>query len=141
MAQIAETEAVARARRRLGLDSEVAAATWRSRREDRPGDAYYLVVFGESNHARGVAAVDCAEGEVLEWAELAGTGPHLTVDAKEASRLAGAASGPAEMVWRPSRASRSLLYPIWRIETAAGAVYVDQQGTVWDSLEPGVTGG
>lgn len=134
-------QAVARTRQRLGLDAAVAAAAWRSRREDDPGGSYYLVILGDPDRALGVAAVDAATGELMEWAKLPGTGPHLTTGPAEAMRRAGASSGQPELVWRSSRASRSLLYPLWRVQTGGGIVYVDQQGTVWDSLEPDETGG
>lgn len=134
-------QAIARARQRLGLDAAVAATAWRSRRENDPGGSYYLVILGDPDRALGVAAVEASTGELMEWAKLPGTGPHLTTGPAEAMRHADASSGHPELVWRSCQASRSLLYPIWRVETGRGTVYVDQQGTVWDSLEPDETGG
>ena len=139
--EISVAQAIARARHRLGLDAAVAATAWRSRREDDPGDSYYLVILGDPDRALGVAAVEAATGELMEWTKLPGTGPHLTTGPEEAMRHAAASGGHPELVWRSSRASRSLLYPVWRVETGRGTVYVDQQGVVWDSLEPDETGG
>ena len=50
-------DAAATARREIGLDDSVPGRAWLVRRLDRPGDAYYLVVFGDDNAAVAVAAV------------------------------------------------------------------------------------
>lgn len=136
-------DAIAAARERLGLGADIAASTQRIRREDRPGYSYYyLVILGEPFRPRGVAAVDAATGEVTEWAGLPGTRPHLTIMAPEAkSRADFPSDAEAEMVWRSCRASRSLLYPIWRLSFAGRVAFVDQQGVVWDSLEASEIGG
>ncbi len=136
-------DVVAAAQARLGLGEDTAAYAQRIRREDRPGDSFYfLVILGEPLRPRGVAAVDAATGDVMEWADLPGTRPHLTVKAPEAKSRAGfPGDAKAEMVWRPCRASRSPLYPIWRLSFGDRVAFVDQQGVVWDSLEMPETGG
>ena len=89
MAAISSNEAIAHAQAQLGLDATVVARAWRVRRLDSPGDAYYLVVFGDDHAAIGVATVGAASGEVETFAHLPGRGPHLMVDAAQACVLAG----------------------------------------------------
>lgn len=141
MAEISIADAIAIAVERLALRDPVAATAWRTFREDRPGESYVLVVLGDPHRAQGVAAIDAVTGEVMEWAELPGTGPHLTMSSDDAIRRAGSADSPAVLVWRPGRASPSMLAPVWRVGSDGDARYVDQQGAVWDTLEPGPTGG
>ena len=98
--------------------------------------------FGAADATIAVAAVDAATGEVFSHAELPGTRPHLAVDADEARRRAGATvTGTPRLVWRPCRASFSMLFPFWEVTTAAGPVYIDQQGQFWTELEAGGRGG
>lgn len=126
----------------LALDAGVPARACYVARLDSPVLGYYLVVFGEENHAVGVAAVDGMRGEVSGYAPLAGAKPHLPVNAARASELAGAAPlAPPRLVWRPCRASQSMLSPIWEIRTAVGLIYIDQQSQIWTQLEPGGPGG
>lgn len=64
------------------------------------------------------------------------------MSADRARALAGA--GPAddaELVWMPSQASRSPLYPLWRVRAAGAWRYVRQQGQVFDTLAPAGPGG
>ncbi len=83
-----------------------------------------------------------ASGEVMVWAALPGTGPHRPIDAEIAVKRAGLPTGTfAELVWRPSRASRSPLYPIWAVSAGVKTAYVDFQGNVWDSIESVGPGG
>lgn len=105
-------------------------------RIDRPGEAYHLLVFGPAATPIAVAATDGDGARVLSHAELSGVARHLSVDAERARTVAGV--GPdagAELVWRPCRASRSPLYPLWRVRKNGSAVYVDQQGQTWSHLE------
>ena len=136
MAELTEAEGIDAARERLGLESGTPARGFRVARPDSSGRAYYLIVFGEPEAALGIAAVDIATREVAEWATLAGTGPHTLIDAATAIRRAGGSAGSrAELIWRSSPASRSPLYPLWRVVTHETTVNVDQQGTVWPSLD------
>ncbi len=141
MEEISISDAVAVATDRLGVPDPIAATVWRTRREDRPAEPYYLVVLGDPQRAEGVAAVHAITGEVMEWVQLPGTGPHLTTGSEEAMRKAGRPDGPAVLVWRPGRATASMLAPVWRVGADDDKRYVDQQGTVWESLEPDATGG
>jgi hypothetical protein len=100
-----------------------------------PAGAYYLLVFGEAGATIGLAAVDASTGEVSHWATLPGAAAHPLLDERTAIERAGArGSRSAELVWASSPASRSPLYPLWRIQTGDKTVYVDQHGTVWPSL-------
>jgi len=136
MAELAADEAIARARTEMGLDAAVPARAWRIRRLDRAADAYYLVVFGEPDAAVAVTTVGAASGEVRTSAHLPGVRPHLLIDAAQAVTLVGLGdSAQAELVWRPSRASRSPFYPLWEVRSATRRVYVDQQGVVWQALD------
>ena len=134
--------AIERARTALSLGREIPGSAAHVARIDRPGTGYYLVRFGAENATLAVAAVDAASGEVLSYAKLPGSGPHLAVTAEEATRRAGAKPiGTPHLVWRPCRASFSMLFPLWEIPTAMGSVYVDQQRRLWTVLEPGGPGG
>ena len=139
---VSRDTAIERARVALGLDVRVPARAYYVERADRPGTPYYLVGFGDENRALGVAAVDGSTGEVSSCASVAGTEPHLPVTAARASELAGAAPiDPPRLVWRPCRASQSMLSPIWEIRTANGVVFIDQQSRKWTQLEPAAPGG
>jgi hypothetical protein len=134
--------AIKRAREALSLGSGIPARAAYVARLDRQGTGYYLIWFGEENATVGVAAVDAAGGEVLSHASLPGSGPHLAVTAEEASRRAGAkGNGTPRLVWRPCRASFSMLSPFWEVPTERGLVYVDQQRHLWIQLESGGPGG
>lgn len=142
MSGVSEGEAIAGARLHLGLDPAVRAQIWRTRRIDRPGEDYYLVVFGEPEASVGVAAVDIASGEIMIWAALPGNRPHLPIDADTALRKSGFPSGArTHLVWQSCRGSRSPLYPLWEISAEGKIFYVDQQGVLWKSLKPSKAGG
>ena len=134
--------AIERARTALALGAGVPARACYVERLDHPATGYYMVVFGGESDAVGVAAVDGMSGEVTSHAPVAGAKPHLPVIAARASELAGAAPlEPPRLVWRPCRASQSMLNPIWEIRTAGGLIYIDQQSQLWTRLEPGGPGG
>lgn len=140
-AEVSIADAIAVAIDRLELHDPIAATTWWIRREDRPGDSYYLVVLGDPCRAEGAAAVHSVTGEVMEWAALSGTGPHLTMNSEEATRRAGDPGGRAVLVWRPGRAGTTMLAPVWRVGSDDGLRYVDQRGTVWESIDRDARGG
>ena len=134
--------AIERAREAVGLAGEIPGRAAHVARLDRPGSGYYLVCFGAKDATIGVAAVDAVEGQVLSHAKLPGSGPHLVVTSEEAFGRAGAKGTKiARLVWRPCRASFSMLSPFWEVSTARGLVYVDQQGHVWTNLQPAAPGG
>src|SRR5262245_12277286 len=80
--------AVASARAALRVDVGQPARTWVVARM-RPGPPFLLVVFGPSERASAIAAVDPVSGEVLEAANLPGRHPHTLITAEEAIRRAG----------------------------------------------------
>ena len=126
----------------MALGGQVPAHASYVERLDEPGAGYHLVVFGEETKAVGVAAVDGITGTVSSYARLVDARPQLPVDAARASELAGArAITPPRLVWRPCRASRSMLSPIWEIRTAGGLIYIDQQSQRWAELAPAGPGG
>jgi hypothetical protein len=89
-----------------------------------------------------VAVVDDRTGALRSSANLRGGPSPLALDVHAARAAAGAdPSAAAELVWQPSRASQSPLYPVWEVVTHDGAVYVDQQGQVHARLDPGGPGG
>jgi hypothetical protein len=141
MGEISPQEATTRARAQAAVELSVPARSWHVRRLDRPGESYYLVVFG-ADGAVAVAAVSADKGEILTWASLPGQTTHQVIEAQDAAKLAGITQdAKAELVWQPCRATRSLLYPLWEIRTSANTVYVDQQGKVWANLAPSGPGG
>jgi hypothetical protein len=133
--------AIRRAREALSLDDTVPAHASYVARLDRPGRGYYLTTFGPENASIAVAAVDAQSADISSHAHLSGTTPHLPVNATKATELAGTPLNPPRLVWRPSRASLSILSPIWEIRTGNGLVYIDQQGRRWITLEPAAPGG
>ena len=143
MDNITEEEAFRKAREALGFGQSTAGCSWRVHRLDRQAEAYYLVQLGVGESASAVAVVDAGSGQVDVSARLPNSEQHLSVDAQAAVTLAGsAASSQAELVWMPSVASRSPLYPFWRITTPEGVVkYVDQGRRVLDNLQTDQLGG
>ena len=142
MPSLTSEEALAKARSALKLEPSLRGDAWPVQRFDQEG-GYFLVVFGRPEASVAVAAVDCGNGELLSSARLAATGSHLTVTAQEATRRAGMSpeNSTVRLVWRPSRQSRSPLYPLWEVREAAHTLYVDQQGTTWPQLDEGGPGG
>jgi hypothetical protein len=118
------------------------ATAWSVRRLDRPGTSYYLVVLGTAPRAAYVATVDQATGRIGSSATLANGRPPITMSPEQARERASAGpSAPTELVWMPCQASRSPLYPIWRVGDADASRYVSQQGQIFDSLTAAGPGG
>jgi hypothetical protein len=142
MAAFTSDQSIAQARATLGIAASVVAHAWLVRRLDRQGEMYYLVVFGEPHASVAVAAISATSGEVSTSAHLPGTEPHLRVDKQQALELAGLGSNAhADLVWRPCRASRSPLYPLWEARVGGKSVYVDQQRLILQELEAAGPGG
>ena len=134
--------AIELARKALSLESGIPARAEFVSRLDRSGAGYYLVSFGARNATVGLAAVDPSTGDVLSHARVPGSGFHEMLAAEEARLRTGTIGAEStRLVWRPCRASFSMLYPLWEIATLRGLVYVDQQGRLWTELEPGGPGG
>ncbi|MGA9596762.1 MAG: hypothetical protein WBV06_11430 [Acidimicrobiia bacterium] len=134
-------EAVSLARARIGIEESVRADVVRVQRLDKVGKHYYLVVFGPQGSRTGVATVDASSKEVAEWAVLPGGSEHLAINAETATSLARMPGATTDLVWQSCRASRSPLYPLWRLRDAHNARYVNQQGEVWSDLDDGGRGG
>ena len=117
------------ARTRLGLNDSVPARVYRVRRLDAPAEAYHLIIFGPTGGTVGAATIHATTGALQNSARLPGTQEQLEVDANEAKSIAGLGDdASAELVWAPSRASRSPFLPLWEVRGANDTIrYVDQQ--------------
>lgn len=140
MTNVLPEDAIERARAALGLDPSVPAHARRVRRLDRPGTDYFLVTLGAETATVGIVTLDAYTGELQGSVSLPGVRGHFAVDEEQARAVAGGGAS-AELVWKPSAASLSPLYPVWEVRTEEGFVYVDQQGNVWTSLPEGGRGG
>jgi hypothetical protein len=98
---------------------------------------FLLVVFGTAKRTSAIAAVDPDSGEVLEAARLPRRESHTLITADDALKCARLdAAADARLVWEPSSASRSRLYPLWQLRNAERTVWVDSiRGVVWHSLD------
>jgi hypothetical protein len=130
--------AIANARLALGLSVSQPARVWDVARA-KPGAAgFLLVVFGSPQRSCGLATVDPQTGNVLESARLPGVASHNVMSPEEAvERAKFPAGSPTQLVWEPSKASRSPFYPLWQIHNAGRTVWVDGiRGDVWETLSP-----
>jgi hypothetical protein len=140
--KISDDEAREIARSHLGLPRHIPAGSWLVYRLDRLGEAYYLVLLGESTSSVGVATIDADSGSVLSSASLPGTQPIQFFDSSSALEAADLPPDtPRRLVWKPFRGSRSMSDPFWELRGSDALVYVDQRGRVWRSLERGIRGG
>jgi hypothetical protein len=102
-----------------------------------PGGSYFLVVFGDGSKDIGVAAIADGTFELRSMAHLPGNTPHQIINAEAARDIVGAdRKARADLVWLPGRATKSMLYPVWRIITNAGPRYVDQNKYIYETIEP-----
>ena len=142
MAVISPDEAIRRAREALGLPASVSGRALRVERLDAPASPYYLILFAFGGRERHVAVIDAGTGALDQDAELTGSSGHLSVNMEQAIAVAGLGGRPsARLVWRPSRASQSPLYPLWEVSSDLERRYIDQQGQVWDVLPATGRGG
>jgi hypothetical protein len=133
MSEQPSDQAIALAAAALG--STDPAVALRVERPDQSDRDYYLVLFGSETATTAVAAVEAGSGVVMSSARLDGKSPHLTVSRQRAQEIAAVGNGAeAKLVWQPSVASRSSLYPLWKVSGPAGTVYVDQQERSWTDL-------
>jgi hypothetical protein len=134
MTPIGGSEAIELARKFFRATSSVTGEAAPVRRLDG-GPAYYLVTLRDRGRAVAVATVDALRGEIRESARITNGRSPLEIGKEEAVKLSGLRSPRSvELVWQPSRATRSPLYPVWRVMGEAVA-YVDQQGKVWHDLK------
>lgn len=120
-------QAVAQARRLLGLPATAHGEAWHVRRLNAAG-AYFLA------HVDGrVACIDATSGALMASASSAHAPVALTREAARA--LAGV--GPdatAELVWMPCAATLSMFDPLWAVARGAATAFVDQRGRLWPAL-------
>jgi hypothetical protein len=120
--------AAALARAAVGAAADVPAEALPVRRLDRD-TSYVLVRLGRPGEPGWIAAVDPDTADVMTWASndsgasTAPSGHPTSVDA-----------GDGELVWRPSAQSRSPLYPLRRVVTSDGEVFIDLAGNVSTGL-------
>lgn len=135
---------IERARTALDIPEGTPARGWAVHPASEEVRDYALVELGEPSAVVAVAAVDSRTGDLLTWARLPGTGPHLRLGEVAALDAASRPGGRARLVWRPSRQSQSMLYPLWEVRgphEEEAPVYVDHAGTVWPAIEPAGPGG
>jgi hypothetical protein len=134
----AEARAIDAARSRLGIAADEPVRSWRVGRLESGARDYFLVVFGAHERASGVAAVDAVTLDVRESARLPGRSAHSIMSADAARAIAGLEHArDAMLVWEPSGASRSPLYPLWQLRGDGSTAWVDAvRGVVFRSLDP-----
>ncbi len=133
MDRMAESDAVARARAALSATRDDPAQVFFVQRLDLPDRAYFIVAFGGGQ--KRVCTVD-ARGDVQQVARVADPATIVPVTEERARRLAGVdARAALRLVWRPCRASRSALFPLWEVSAGHVLVYVDMFERVLPSLD------
>ena len=138
MREPSELAAIETARQKLTLGPSVAVSSWRISHLGPRGEDFFLLVFHKDHHDVGIAAVGIRTNEIMTSATLPGDGSHPILSVEQAlSKLHPRSSEGfrAELVWKPCRASRSPLYPIWRLWSSTEELFVDQCGQVWQHLE------
>ena len=134
MIQIGASEAVEIARNWFRAGRSVTGDALVVHRLDG-GPEYYHVTLEEGGRPVAVATVDAARGDVRESARIANGRSPLEVSAERAAKLSGLRKVTrVDLVWQPSRATRSPLYPVWRVSGEA-VVYIDQQKHAWSELK------
>jgi hypothetical protein len=118
----------------------------RVRRLDSPDQDYFLVPWVADEGTLLVAHLNAASGEVAGFASASRPGPPVMIDPGRArtvaeERLHHTVSRESEIVWQPCQESASPFLPFYRFESAAGAVYVRADGTVFYALTPFGKGG
>jgi hypothetical protein len=128
--------AIASARRELGFGPEVDARAWFvTRIDETPASDYILVVLGEEGAAVAAAAVTRDRTRVAVSVRLPGTGPYPHIDERRARELLALdEEATLEMVWRPSKVTRSPLHTLWMGCGPGGVAYVDMLGRCWRRL-------
>lgn len=124
-----EQEAIARARAEVAVLTDGAPI---ARRVGHGGPAgpYWLVTLEGANRTLAVVAIG-DDGSIVGAGRPARATRHVAVDAGRARELAGAAPGAtAELVWWPSTASRSPLFPLWQVRVGDRDSWVALDGTV-----------
>ena len=121
-------EAVREAQRLLGPAPSEEGTAFHVRRLDKSGSAYFLV------HIAGhTVCLDAATGTLLASAETPRLPVRMTREAA-LKRTRFGAMATAELVWVPSAVTQSMFDPLWAVTEGEHTLYVDQRGSVWDSL-------
>jgi hypothetical protein len=136
-----EAEAIQKSRDALGLDKSIPSAAYNVINLNKQGGDYYLVIFGEPNASVAIATLDGQDLTIKTSAILSGTNAHLTIDRDQAlARANNKAVHSLELVWKPCKLSKSPLYPIWRVHTSNGIIYIGQSGELSQDLDDGARG-
>lgn len=122
------------------------------------GQPYYLVGLHESAGRFQLVAVNAISGAIMASAATAHSWSLLSreqaiaqlSDTQTPADRQPKPSPPANhssrefsirLVWKPSRASLSPLYPLWQVSDSSGrSVYVDHTGHIWPQLLPASPG-
>ena len=97
---------------------------------------YDIIVPRDAASPGTIVALDALTGVELGRGQVASGGATF-FPRDHALRAAGAGVGAtARLVWAPSKASLSPLYPLWEVTDGETLCYVDQNGRKWPKLEP-----
>lgn len=116
-------------------------------RLDQAGGAYFLVPLRDAVGLRGIVQIDARTGreEISAAIKDPASGFLLSAPAaREAARKARPQVrewGETHLGWLPSPESFDSMRPLWVVNHADGAVYVDQSGHVFDELTASGRGG
>ncbi len=137
MADGATDKAIESARAELGLESTSSAQAYVVANLAQPGGDYFLVVFHKNGKDIAIATVGRASYDVMSHAQLTNVTAHLVVSAKDARALAGSSpDADVHLVWRPGVATKSMFYPVWKVTTSTGPLYVNQEGNLYETIMP-----
>jgi hypothetical protein len=126
-----EAEAIDLSREYFKLNKSVRAAVFKVINLLNENSSYFLIIFGEENASVAIAAVNIRSGEIKNSARLTGQVPHLTINKEKAIELtASPKNSRTEMIWKPGRLTKSQLYPVWKIHSPTGIVYINQSGVI-----------
>jgi hypothetical protein len=102
------------------------------------GGDYWLATAALEAGGGLVAAIEAADGAAAASARFADEGARFWAGREAALAAAGLGPGAAaRLVWGPSRASQSMLYPLWEVSAGARRVWVDAGGRAWTKLPAG----
>jgi hypothetical protein len=115
-------------------------------RLDTPERAYYLVPWQDERGITLVVQVDAQTGVMSSAAALPTPVQHLTINPKQAQRIAadtlGAhATDTPRLVWTACRETGSPFLPLYQIPVAGGHVFVTMAGAAYRQLTPFMKGG
>jgi hypothetical protein len=109
---------------------------------DRAGEFYYLVLIEAKSGEASLAMVGGQNGAVDSFASVQPGQSMAPISPDRAARLANLdPADEIELVWMPCNASRSPLYPLWRIRRGEDLRYVDQRGVVFTEVRTSMRGG